>query len=271
MNNNPIGVFDSGVGGLTCVRELARLLPNEEIVYLGDTARIPYGSKSAETVARYARQDIAFLESCNVKMIIAACGTVSAVMTKNPVYEKNAPFTGVLLPAVQAACAATRSKRIGVIGTSATIKSGAYGKAIHAILPDAVVAGKACPMFVPLVENGYTDRNHPVTRMIAEEYLTVLKEERIDTLILGCTHYPLLEGVIADVMGSGVTLISSGAEAAKYAVRELTKCQMLTGSTEKGKLQLFCTDSKELFTENVGVFLGGCADETTKIAQCSVE
>ena len=202
MNNGAIGVFDSGIGGLTTVRELNKLLPNENIIYLGDTARIPYGTRSKETIFKYAKQDFAFLEQHDVKMIIVACGTVSAIMMSNPQISSEKPFTGVLLPAVQAACGATRNNCVGVIGTPATVKSGAYGKAIRAIKPDIHIIGKACPLFVPLVENGYTDKDNKITRLVAEEYLSVMKKEKVDTLILGCTHYPLLEDIIADIMGA---------------------------------------------------------------------
>lgn len=256
MNNNAIGVFDSGVGGLTCVSELQKILPNEDIIYLGDTARIPYGTKSRETVFEYARQDVAFFREHNVKMIIVACGTVSAVMMTNPIFNEGELSSGVLYPAVWAACNATKNKRIGVIATSASIKSGGYGKAIREIIPDAKLIGKACPMFVPLVENGYTDRNNQVAKIIAEDYLQVMIDEDVDTLIMGCTHYPLLKDIIADILGDKVTLISPGAEAAKYALSVLSEKDMLSGSRENGRLELYCTDSVELFTENVKAFLG---------------
>ncbi len=256
MNNNAIGVFDSGVGGLTCVSELQKILPNEDIIYLGDTARIPYGTRSRETVFEYARQDVAFFREHNVKMIIVACGTVSAVMMTYPIFDDDELASGVLYPAVWAACNATKNKRIGVIATSASIKSGGYGKAIHEIIPDAKLVGKACPMFVPLVENGYTDRNNEVAQIIARDYLQVMIDEDVDTLIMGCTHYPLLKDIIGDILGDKVTLISPGAEAAKYALRTLSERNMLSNSEKNGRLELYCTDSVELFTENVKAFLG---------------
>ena len=268
MNNNPIGVFDSGVGGLTCLKELRKLLPNENIVYLGDTARIPYGTKSKETIVKYAKEDIAFLSKHNVKMIIVACGTVSAIMMTNPVFDGSVEFTGVLLPAVRAACAATKNNKIGVIGTSATIKSCGYGKAIKAINPQIRVIGKACPLFVPLVENGYTDFDNKVTRLVAEEYLEIMKREKVDTLIMGCTHYPLLESICQDIMGSGVTLVSPGAEAAKYAVKTLSERQLLADNEQAGCCNLFCTDSEELFAENVKAFLGD--DINGSISKCTL-
>lgn len=260
MNNDAIGVFDSGIGGLTCVKELNLLMPNENIIYFGDTARVPYGTRSRDTVLKYAEQDIAFIKRHNVKLIIAACGTVSSVFgTDKKLIEKYAgdiPFTGVVVPAVQAACGATRNNRIGVIGTPATIKSGAYGKAIRNIRPDITVIGNSCPMFVPLVENGFTGRDNKVAKLIAQQYLEPIKRENVDTLILGCTHYPVLYDVIADYMGDGVKLISSGGEAARFACSLLTGSQLLTERTEHGKNVFYASDSVEMFSENAHTYLG---------------
>lgn len=268
MNNAAIGVFDSGVGGLTTVKALRELMPEEKIIYLGDTARLPYGTRSKETIARYAQEDIAFLLKHHVKMIIVACGTVSAVMLTNPIYNGELPFTGVLLPAAQAAISATRNGKIGVIGTPATISSGSYGKVIRSIRSDVKVVGKACPLFVPLVENGYIELHNPVTTLVAEEYLQVMKNEGVDTLILGCTHYPLLHDIIADIMGPSVTLISSGAEAGRYAVTVLSENGLLADSGSDGDIELYCTDSVKLFSENVSTFLG--ESFCGSISQCSL-
>ena len=256
MNNNAIGVFDSGIGGLTAVRELNRLLPHEDIIYFGDTARIPYGTRSRETILEYARQDIEFIRTHPVKLIIAACGTISSVMGSGTELCSDLPFIGVLKPAVQAACGATRIGKIGVIGTPATIRSGSYGKAIRAIRPDLAVVGNACPLFVPLVENGYTGRDNKITRLAAEEYLAPIIRENVDTLIMGCTHYPVLRDIIADVMGSGVTLISPGEEAAKIASSILTAQEMLTENEGMGTNTFYASDSVELFKENATAFLG---------------
>ncbi len=258
MNNSAIGVFDSGVGGLTCVKELIKIMPNENVVYLGDTARVPYGTRSKEKIAEYGKQDIKFLEQHDVKMVLVACGTVSSVLVTNPLFEDTSikEYSGVLKPAVRTACAATMNNKIGVIGTPATIKSGAFAKAIHEVNPDVKVIGKACPMFVPLVENGYTAKDCVPARAIAEEYLEVMKREQVDTLIMGCTHYPMLREIIADIMGDKVKLISPGEEVAKYAKKVLTFNDSLTDRTEKGRLELYCTDSVELFSENVKSFLG---------------
>ena len=255
MNDQAIGIFDSGIGGLTCVREMNRLLPHENIVYFGDTARIPYGTRSRETIEIYASQDIDFIRSHNVKLIIAACGTVSSVMgsTKN---VGGIPFSGVVIPAVQAACAATSNGRIGVIGTPATIKSGAYGKAIRTIRQDCAVFGNSCPLFVTMAENGITSKDDVVVKEMVKRYLEPIKKENVDTLILGCTHYPMFSEAISEFMGDDVTLISSGAEAAKYAQSILTMKNMLCDSEEPGKNLFYSSDSPELFEENAKMFLG---------------
>lgn len=266
MKDYAIGVFDSGVGGLTCVKELKRILPNENIIYLGDTARIPYGTKSGDTVFNYAVQDAAFLEEHKVKMFIVACGTVSSVMMKRPVFDVNKLYTGVVYPAVAEAVKITKNKRIGVIGTSATIKSKAYEQAINDIAPDVKVVTKACPMFVPLVENGYTSPDDPISTAISKDYLKVMIDEKVDTLIMGCTHYPHLSGVFARVLGDKVSLVSSGAEAAKFAKRVLENENLLSERKEEGVLELYCTDSVELFTENVETFLGH--NINAAISQC---
>lgn len=256
MNNNAIGVFDSGLGGLTCVKELNKLVPNENIIYFGDTARVPYGARGRETILEYARQDIAFIKKHNVKMIIAACGTVSSVLGSSKTSDGGIRFSGVLLPAAQTACSVTRNGKIGVIGTLATIKSGAYGKAIRGIRPDISVIGNACPLFVPLVENGFTDKDNPVTKLVVEQYLAPIKKEGVDTLILGCTHYPIIKDAIAEYMGSDVTLISSGEETAKYTYKTLMSLDMLTDRKERGVNTYYTSDSAELFEENALSFLG---------------
>ena len=256
MNNNAIGVFDSGLGGLTCLKELNKLIPGENVIYFGDTARLPYGTRSRETVLEYAHQDIAFVKSKNVKMIIAACGTVSSVLGSGKTSDGEIPFTGVLLPAAQAACGLTRNGKVGVIGTEATIKSGSYGKAIRGIRPDVSVIGAACPLFVPLVENGFTARDNKVAQLVTEQYLAPIKKEGVDTLILGCTHYPIIKDVISDFMGDSVTLVSSGEEAAKYAYKMLMSKEMLSGREENGTNTYYTSDSIELFEENARAFLG---------------
>lgn len=265
MNNNAIGVFDSGLGGLTCLKELNKLIPNENVIYFGDTARLPYGTRSRETILEYAHQDIAFVKSKNVKMIIAACGTVSSVLGSGKTADGDVPFTGVLLPAAQAACGMTRNGKVGVIGTEATIKSGSYGKAIRGIRPDVSVIGAACPLFVPLVENGFTARDNKVAQIVAEQYLAPIKKEGVDTLILGCTHYPILRDVISDYMGDSVTLISSGEEAAKYAYNMLMSREMLSDREENGTNTYYTSDSIELFEDNARAFLSSINGDVYKV------
>jgi glutamate racemase len=250
-----IGVFDSGIGGLTCVAELRKLLPYEDIVYFGDTARIPYGTRSKETVLRYAAQDIEFIKRQSVKIVIAACGTVSAVSHKG-IAGEDTPFIEVVTPTAQAAVAATRNKRVGVIGTAATIRSAAYAKAMRGMVSDIKVFGNACPLFVPLVENGYTDRGNKVTEIIVSEYLSPIKVEGVDTLILGCTHYPIISDIIADFMGPDVRIISSGKEAANAAAARLTQDNLLTGKETEGKLSFFVSDGAEQFISNAHAYLG---------------
>ena len=261
-----IGVFDSGMGGLTCVAEIMKLMPNENIIYFGDTARVPYGNRSRETILEYARQDVNFVKKHDVKMIIAACGTVSSAVGQAKDFGGGVPFTGVVIPAVQAACAATRSGRIGVIGTAATIRSGAYGKAIRTIRQDAVIIGNACPLFVPLVENGITDKDDIVVKAMVSRYLEPIKRENVDTLILGCTHYPLLRDAIAEYMGEGVKLISSGAEAAKYTMNMLAMNNMLSSRSENGHVTYFTSDSKELFESNAHAFIGSLNGSVEQIS-----
>lgn len=255
MNNEAIGVFDSGLGGLTAVKELNKLLPNENIIYFGDTARIPYGSRSRSTIIRYASQDIAFLQQYSIKMIIAACGTVSSVFGDKKEVD-GIPFTGVLMPTCRRACEVTQNGRIGVIGTPATIKSGSYSEIISRINPSISVYPNPCPLFVHLVENGYTDRHNKITILAAEEYLEPIKKQGVDTLILGCTHYPIIKDIIQDIMGNNVQLISSGGEAAHYTYKYLSENDMLSDRSEKGCNKFYVSDSTELFMENAYRFLG---------------
>lgn len=255
MDNRAIGIFDSGLGGITAVREVKKLMPNENIIYFGDTSRVPYGTRSKETIKKYATQDIRFLLSKDVKMIIAACGTVSSNLPADVIAALEVDFTGVLLPAVQAACAATKTNRIGVIATTATVKSGAYGRAIRNILQNPKIIGKACPMFVPLVENGYTGRENPITRAIAQDYLDCMHAEKIDTLILGCTHYPILKPVIADLMGEGITLIDPGMEAARHVQALLTNRGLRNDGDNPGTCSFYVSDNVEGFAEQANVFL----------------
>lgn len=259
MDNRPIGVFDSGLGGLTAFKALSTLLPHEDIVYFGDTGRVPYGTRSRETIVKYARQDMAFLQSKDVKMILAACGTVSSVAgAKGELLSDtlSVPFVGVLRPTAREAATATRNGKIGVLGTTATIHSGSYQKELAAIDPGLQVFGQDCPLFVPLVENGFVQPGDPITRLTVERYLAPMKEAGVDTLILGCTHYPIIAPVIAEVMGEGVTLINSGREAARFCVALLAEKNLLADRTEQGQHHFYVSDRTEGFSGVAGIFLG---------------
>lgn len=255
MNNHAIGVFDSGLGGLTAVRELNKILPNENIIYFGDTARIPYGSRSRQTVLRYANEDIEFLKKYDIKIIIAACGTVSSVIGTISDID-GIPFTGVLLPASRKACSKTKNGKIGIIGTPATIRSESFKKTIKSMRPNTEVFSNPCPLFVHLVENGYIDRDNKITKLATEEYLEPIKKAGVDTLILGCTHYPIIKDIIADYMGEGINLIDTGAEAAKYAKNCLKEKNLLSDRKIQGKNTFYVSDSLELFGETAKIFLG---------------
>lgn len=254
MDNRPIGVFDSGLGGLTAVKEIIKVLPGEDIIYFGDTGRVPYGTRSTDTIIKYAKQDIRFLLTHNIKTIVIACGTVSTVAINQAREACPVSLMGVVEPSVSKALTSTKNKRIGVIGTSASINSGAYERALKAGDDEAFVINKACPLFVPLVENGYIEKGNKVTTLIAEEYLAPLKEAGIDTLIMGCTHYPLISDIIADYMGSGVTLIDSGFEAANLLAESLKEEDMLS-SESSGRLSFFVSDSADNFERLGGMFL----------------
>jgi glutamate racemase len=254
MNQRAVGVFDSGIGGLTVVRALLRHLPHEHLVYFGDTARVPYGNKSPDTVRRYAGEIRDWLLARDVKMVVVACNTASAHALDHLQRTTPVPVEGVVGPGARAAAQATRTGRIGVIGTAGTIRSGAYERAIQAIRPDVTVLPKACPLFVPLVEEGWLDR--PATKLIAHEYLDGLRHEGIDTLVLGCTHYPLLKPLLAEVMGPGVALIDSAEETARAVARELEESGIEGPRDAKAEVRFAVSDGAEQF-ERVGqAFLG---------------
>lgn len=255
MDNRPIGIFDSGVGGLTAMKELMALLPHEDIIYFGDTGRVPYGSRSREMILRYARQDIDFLLAHDVKLIVAACGTVSSTLPASVSDALPVPYMGVIQAAAQAACALSLGGRIGVIGTKATIRNNAYGKAIRGVRPEARVIGKACPLFVPLVENGHFKVEDPIAKAVVDFYLPPFKEEGIDTLILGCTHYPLLYELISAFFDYQVTLVDPGRETAHAAQRYLTVHGLLNAQQQPGSRRYYMTDSAEDFCEVASLFL----------------
>lgn len=241
MDTRPIGVFDSGLGGLTAVRELRQLLPSENIIYFGDTARVPYGGRSAEILLKYARQDVRFLRSHDIKAILVACGTVSTTALPQLRQESDIPILGVVEPACRRAAAVTRNRRVGLIATAASVRSGAYQRSLRQLDPDIAVTAKACPLFVPLVENGRFRRGDVVIETVAREYLEPLRREGLDTLILGCTHYPLLEEVVAKIMGPDVTLVDSGAQAARQLRDSLARHDSLCGERQGG-ITLYASD-----------------------------
>jgi len=253
-NEKPIGVFDSGIGGLTVVRALQRELPNENIVYFGDTARVPYGPKSPQVVREYAAQDVDFLLSRDVKMVVIACNTVSAVALDVVQKRARMPVVGVIIPGAGAAVAVTQKKRIGVIGTIATVNSNAYTNAIRQVDRQVQVFSRACPLFVPLAEEGWID--HKVTELVAKEYLFPFKLEKIDTLILGCTHYPVLRNAIRSAVEPHVSLVDSGNATAVEVSRVLDEEGLHNPSKERPNLQFFVSDLPSKFTEIGERFLG---------------
>lgn len=256
MNSLPIGIFDSGVGGLTVLRAVREQLPNENLIYLGDTARVPYGTKSRATVERYAVEDAAFLISKGVKVIIIACNTASALARERLRREFDIPFLSVIGPGVRAAAKATKNHRIGVIATEATIDSGAYANGIREECGEQGVEifAQACPLFVPLVEEGETDS--ALAQQVAEKYLASLRAQQIDTLVLGCTHYPLLKPVIAETIGRGVSLIDSGAATAMEIAALLSDQNLLNPQAAKGWSQFYVTDAAQRFHRIAERFLG---------------
>jgi glutamate racemase len=250
-----VGIFDSGVGGLTVLRELTRVIPQEDTIYFGDTARVPYGTKSPETVTRYAHEITSFLIRRDIKLLVVACNTVSAVALPSLKRHFPIPVVGVIEPGARRAVEVSRSGRIGVIGTAGTIRSSAYTRAIKRLNPRAEVLTRACPLFVPLAEEGWVDNQ--VARLTAETYLQELKDAGIDTLVLGCTHYPLLKPVIAEVMGPGVTLVDSAAETALTVAGILGQKKMLRPAAEIGNHHYYVSDIPAGFIRVGNRFLGG--------------
>jgi glutamate racemase len=245
----PIGVFDSGVGGLTVAREIMRNLPKEDIVYFGDTARVPYGSQSKDNIIRYSRQIIHFLQTKGVKAIVIACNTASALALDTVKDEFDIPIIGVVEPGARAALAVTENKKIGVIGTEATVRSSMYEKIIEGINPEVSVIGKACPLFVPLVEEGF--KKHQVTDEIIDYYLASLKQSDIDALILGCTHYPLLRSKIKEYVGEKITLVNPAYETAMDLKRILQEMDMENPDIEgdHGSYSFYVSDAADKFKQ----------------------
>ena len=258
MNNfsqEPIGVFDSGLGGLTVVKELIHHLPNERIVYFGDTARVPYGTKSGETIIRYSREIVRALLKYKVKMVVVACNTASSLALDVLKKEFDLPILGVIEPGAKKAVEVTRNKRVGIIATSSTVQSGKYAKKIVQLDKNIVVTSQSCPLFVPLVEEGWFE--HAVTFQVAQQYLEGMKKNRIDTLILGCTHYPLLKSVLHNVMGPKVQLVDSAQEVALQVKALLTKDRLLRTRLRPGQHTFIVTDEPKQFQRLAMRFLGG--------------
>jgi len=254
MDNRPIGVFDSGLGGLTVLKEIMELVPGESIVYFGDCGRIPYGTKSKETITKYALQDVRFLLTHDVKMIVIACNTASAMSYDKIKSKLDIPVIEVIYPGAMAAVRETRNKKVGIIGTKATIRSRAYEKVINKLDASIETFSADCPLFVQLVEEGWWDND--ITYRIAEKYLTPLKEKGIDTLVLGCTHYPLLAKTISEVVGSGVKLVSSATETARV-VQDVINSKCCARDPEiKPVYSYYTSDSIDSFVAFGSAFLG---------------
>ena len=251
MDLRPIGVFDSGSGGLTAVREIRSILPSENIIYFGDTSRVPYGSRSAEILLRFAKQDVRFLRTFDIKALVVACGTVSTTALPQLQAENgDLPMLGVVEPSCRRAAASTRNKRVGLIATAASVRSGAYERTIAGLDGDITVISKACPLFVPLVENGRFQPGDTVIETVAREYLEPLRDTGIDTLIMGCTHYPLLRSLLRKVVGEKVTLVNPAYETSQALCRLLRELDLENpGNDELGrqKYQFFASDGVERF------------------------
>ena len=258
MNQNnktlPIGIFDSGIGGLTVVKEVIRQLPNEDIVYLGDTARVPYGTKSSKTVISYSQSNAQFLTSKGIKLLVIACNTASAVALQSLRWDLDIPVIGVLEPGARKAVSSTRNKIVGVIGTPSTIKSEAYKKAIENINPDIKVYSTKCPLFVPLAEEGWLDDS--ISEQIANRYLQSVIREGIDTLILGCTHYPLLKNLIQKVVGNNINLVDSAQQVALEIERTLSESNLENQTNLNSKKEFYLTDISDTFVSIAANFLG---------------
>ena len=253
--SRPIGVFDSGLGGLTVVKMLLQRLPHENIIYFGDTARVPYGDRSKQTIIQYAKDDIDFLLTHNVKAICIACNTADSMAKAEMEQRYRIPIIGVVEPAAKMAAATSQNRKIGVIGTKATIKSGAYAAVIAREAPDAEVISVPCPLLCPLVEEGRFLPGDAVVESVLRDYLAPIKAAGADTLILGCTHYPLLYDVIETLL-PGVTLISSGFASAETLIQTLDSLDLRNPSTDPGTIRFFVSDAPERFAENGGMFIG---------------
>lgn len=253
--HSPIGVFDSGLGGLTAVKEIIEQLPHEDIVFFGDTARVPYGNRSRETIIEYSRQDMRFLLSHNVKIVCIACNTVDSMARMTLEKEFDIPIIGAVGPAAKQAVRLTKNKKIGVIGTAATVSSGAYRKVITQLSPECTVYSQACPLLVPLIESGRFHKGDTVVETVLRDYLLPLQAQGIDTIILGCTHYPLLYAIVKDIL-PGVEIVCSGSASTASLREKLASRDLLNDSKTEGRRRFFVSDAPEEFAANGSVFLG---------------
>ncbi len=263
MDKRPIGVFDSGIGGLTVMKEIVEQLPGEDIIYFGDTARIPYGSRSKETVIKYVMQSIKFLMTKDIKAIVVGCNTASALALEEAKAAFDIPIIGVIEPGSRAAASSSQNKTIGVIGTEGTINSDAYQANIRRLLPTAEIIGVPCPLFVPIVEEGW--ENSDVADVAAQKYLLELKEHSIDTLVLGCTHYPALRYTISKIMGEGVKLINPAYETAKLTKDMLKEKALLNDKIEGGNYKYYVSDAPDKFKRIGGNIVRRQIEEVEKV------
>ncbi len=263
MNNSALGIFDSGVGGLTVVRAVQELLPGEDIVYLGDTARVPYGSKSPETIRRFSDEDVRYLLQQEVKAIVVACNTATAHALPILQERYQVPIVGVIEAGVEAVLADPRAQRVGIIATRGTIASHAYQQALSLRRPDMVIIEQATPLLVPLIEENWID--HPATRQVLETYLQPLLDQRVDTLMLACTHYPLLVPVLQEMIGDRVRIVDSATTCALHLQQELRQRDMLAEPTRQGNLSIALTDLSEQFENLAKRFLHKCPPNISRV------
>lgn len=265
MDNRPIGVFDSGLGGLTVLKEIIKLLPGESVVYFGDSGRTPYGTKSKDTVIKYTFQNMRFMLNQDIKMVVIACNTMSAYSFQQVARSFDIPIVEVIQPGAVTGVKETKNRKLGIIGTTATINSGAYEKAVNGIDAAIEIYSKACPLFAPLVEEGQEWWENDIAFRITEEYLKTLKEKDVDTLILGCTHYPLLQNTISKVMGNGVKLVSSALETAKAVGKILNEYSLQRDEQLKPVYRFYTSDSPEKFEPLCNAILGNKINSAERI------
>ncbi len=265
MRDKPIGVFDSGLGGLTCAKELLKLVPNENMIYLGDTARMPYGVNTKETITAYTNDDVDFLQRRGVKMLVAACGTISSNVPAARIANLSVPFVDVITPTISAAVKATKNKKIGIIGTPATIRSGSFASRLKMFDKDIQTVSNGCPQLVTLVEGGYIDEDNFITNSVCKEYLKPIKDFGVDTLILGCTHFPIISKIIQNIMGEDVVLIDAGRETA-LEVKKILGMLDLERTKPRDKVEYYVTKSPEDFDRVGNIFLGDVSNAKAILA-----